>query len=83
MNIPRPSNRWWPRWGQGVAAIILFIIALTLTARFFGGIVRSRQVEHDKRVYAVWCKVEKRTDLTFEEWRLLMNARLLGNERRK
>ncbi len=60
-----------------IVMVIIILFALTLLPIYI-----SRKEWYDRYPieYAAWCKLENRTDLTYEEWYVLRQSNLLNRK---
>lgn len=61
-----------------VTVIIGLLVAIAVPA-FFA--VKNRG-KNEPAQYSAWCKLHQRTDISFEEWRVLRNAFMLPEQSR-
>jgi hypothetical protein len=58
--------------------MIIFVIGALLTAIVIGGINKVQNGDSSARnEYTAWCLLERRSDVTFEQWKTLRDAGFL------
>lgn len=58
-------------WKGVVGALIIPCLALTFLIVGMAAMINSSQAKYDRNLYKAWCKLNRRTDITYEEFETL------------
>ena len=59
---------------------IAAIVAIGALVTYISYVVEPEKLIQHQQLYSTWCKAEKRTDLTYDEWYRLYLAKLLPRQ---